>query len=43
MTFPVKTHIGTNLRLFCEIDQKGLISVGKTQKMQPLKMTFRVN
>ena len=32
-----------NLRFLCEIDQKGLISVGKTQKMQPLKMTFRVN
>ena len=38
-----KTHIGTNLRLLCEIDQKVLIFVEKLKKMQPLKMTFRVN
>ena len=38
-----KTHIGTNLRLLCEIDQKVLIFVEKLKKKQPLKMTFRVN
>ena len=36
-----KTHIGTNLRLLCEIDKKVLIFVEKLKKMQPLKMTFR--
>ena len=36
-----KTHIWTNLRFLCEIDQKVLIFVVKLKKMQSLKMTFK--
>ena len=36
-----KTHIWTNLRILCEIDQKVSIFVEKLQKMQTPKMTFR--
>ena len=36
-----KTHISTNLRILCEIDQKVPIFVEKLKKMQPPKMTFR--
>ena len=36
-----KTHIWTNLRFLCEIDQKVSIFVEKLQKMQTPKMTFR--
>ena len=32
----LKTHIVTNLRPFCEIDQKVLIFVEKLKEMQPL-------
>ena len=36
-----KTHIWTNLRFLCEIDQKVPIFVEKLKKMQHPKMTFR--
>ena len=36
-----KTHIWTNLRILCEIDQKVPIFVEKLHKMQTPKMTFR--
>ena len=36
-----KIHIGTKLRLLCQIDQKVSIFVEKLKKMQILKMIFR--